>query len=58
MLETLNLASSCMVLAPLTQMTHHSRDYFGIKKFSLRESRDINTYKIQEGFFLAIQEDD
>lgn len=42
--QTLSLASDVMVLAPLTQMTDHSKDYFGIKKFSLRESRDINTY--------------
>lgn len=44
MSETLSLASDIMVLAPLAQMTDHSKDYFGIKKFSLRESRDINTY--------------
>lgn len=42
--QTLSLAFDVMVLAPLTQMTDHSKDYFGIKKFSLRESTDINTY--------------
>lgn len=43
--QTLSLASDVvMVLAPLTQMTDHSKDYFGIKKFSLRESTNINTY--------------
>lgn len=42
--DALSLASNITVLAPLAQMTDHSKDYFGIKTFSLRESRDVNTY--------------